>query len=188
MENAQSLAMYVAQLAGLTEADAIQRVRNPMLVQTSGEPGARRREFYTTATEVGLASNKQQSLAPMSMPRSTPLAPSEREVHAVRKRADGVFGDIISVGRTPNLDVCIARGEVSKFHAFFSRDENGRYLLTDKNSTNGTFVGINRLTSGEAQLVFDGNVVRFGVHSFIFMEAASFARFARGLETSHPHG
>jgi pSer/pThr/pTyr-binding forkhead associated (FHA) protein len=182
MENAQFLVTYVEQLGSLIETDAIQSVRNPMLVQKGGEPGGRRREFNTAATKMTPTSNKP-SLAPMR----PSLAPSDREVHPVRKRADSVFGGIISVGRTKNLDVCIASSEVSKFHAFFSRDEKGRYLLSDKNSSNGTFVGVTRLKSGEAHLVSDGVVVRFGSHSFIFMEAASFVRFARGLDTSHSH-
>ncbi len=169
MDESQSLAIYTARLARLTEADALKLVQAPMLVQTSAEQVELRQGFHTEFIDRRAALNKQS-------------APIEREVFAVRKRGDSVFGGHISVGRTQNLDVPIARSGVSKFHAFFACDVHGRYQLTDKESKNGTFVGSKRLTPGEAELVPDGIQIRFGGHAFLFMEPASFVRFVQGRQ------
>jgi hypothetical protein len=164
MSEAPTLATYLEELAGLTDADALARVPHAALVQASYEPIEQQRGFHTAYLDRSIETHAS-------------VDPEKREVFWLRKRGDGVFGGHISVGRTQNLDIAIPRAGISKFHAFFSRDAEGRYCLTDKESKNGTFVGGLRLTPGVSQVVRDGDEVRFGGHAFLFMEPASFVRF-----------
>jgi hypothetical protein len=163
MQEAHTLAGYVDELAGLPEADALVLVSAPALVQATEETGTSQRGFHTEYID------RRRGV-------QASTEPSKREVFWVRKRGDGVFGGHISVGRTQNLDIPIVRAGVSKFHGFFSIDEQGRYRLTDKDSKNGTFVGEERLIPGTAHEVRDGDQVRFGSHAFVFLEPPSFVK------------
>ncbi len=174
MEEPCSLAMYVEKLAGRAEAEAMRLAPNPMLVQVSDELGAPQQGFHTAF----LDRRGAQITATTD--------PSKREVFSVRKRGDGVFGGHISVGRTQNLDVAIVRAGISKFHAFFSQDGQGRYQLTDKESKNGTFVDGERLAPGEAQRIQDGDQIRFASHAFLFMQPLSFVRFVATVRLQAP--
>ncbi len=175
MEDSHSLAVYAEQLVSLTDAAAMNLILHPMLVQMTEETAQARQGFHTEYMDRRAAASRLGG-------------PSEREVFAVRKRGDGVFGGHISVGRTQNLDVAIVRAGISKFHAFFSLDEAGRYHLTDKESKNGTFVGGLRLLPGNAQLVADGDKIGFGGHAFVFMTPATFVPFARGVNSRRANG
>jgi len=108
------------------------------------------------------------------------LAADDREVWPIRKRADSAFSGHIGVGRTPNLDVCIARTGVSKFHAYFSERE-GVYLLSDKESTNGTFVAGERLAAGASIAMREGVKLEFANHMFTFVSAARLHRMLQSL-------
>jgi pSer/pThr/pTyr-binding forkhead associated (FHA) protein len=108
------------------------------------------------------------------------LGPDRREVLLVQKRSDSAFSGHIGVGRTPNLDVSIPRTGVSKFHAYFSPAGEG-FQLTDKDSTNGTFVGGVRLTPGMAVKLTDGVEIQFANHAFLFMMPSRFFELLRSL-------
>src|SRR4029079_14815457 len=105
-----------------------------------------------------------------------PTATSTREVLAVKKRDGALFSGHLGVGRTQNLDICIARSGVSKFQAYFSVDANGEYQLTDKESKNGTFVGGVRLAPGASIAVPDDVEVSFAGYVFRFLKPDSFYR------------
>jgi len=168
MNETPTLATHLEELAGLTDADALARVPYPVLVQASYEPLEQERGFHTAYLDLSKGAHGS-------------IDPEKREVFSIRKRGDGVFGGHISVGRTQNLDIPIPRAGISKFHAFFSQDGEGRFRLTDKESKNGTFVAGKRLTPGASELVQDGDEVRFGGHAFLFMQPAAFVRFVAGI-------
>lgn len=112
------------------------------------------------------------------------LSPAQRAVFVLEKRREGVFSELISVGRTPNLDVPLPRPGISKFHAHFSQLSQGLYALTDKESTNGTFVRGVRLEPNTPTELEDGVEVRFATYCFRFLSPRSFAqllaRFGHG--------
>ncbi|MFT3925351.1 MAG: FHA domain-containing protein [Myxococcales bacterium] len=108
------------------------------------------------------------------------LGAEDRELWPIRKRADSAFSGHIGVGRTPNLDICIARTGVSKFHAYFSERE-GVFQLTDKESTNGTFVGGERINPGTPISLRDGVKLEFANHPFTFMSPARFHRLMQSV-------
>ncbi|NUM46988.1 MAG: FHA domain-containing protein [Anaerolineales bacterium] len=53
--------------------------------------------------------------------------------------------DLIRFGREAENEICIPDGQVSRQHAQIEKTDAG-YLLTDLNSTNGTFLNDKRLT------------------------------------------
>lgn len=83
------------------------------------------------------------------------------------KAKENAFRRGITVGRTTNNDLIIDDSSISRFHAWFQRDqETGEWKLFDANSKNGTFLGASRLTPRKGvQLPRDARV-RFGeVHA-----------------------
>lgn len=72
-----------------------------------------------------------------------------------------------TVGTSPDFaDVLIDDRSVSRMHARISEDGNGDPLLTDLNSTNGTWVNGIRLQPEESVPVGKGDVIRFGETEF----------------------
>jgi hypothetical protein len=70
------------------------------------------------------------------------------------------FGQMITVGRTPNNDLVVRDTAVSKFHAYFSR-QGSVLFLHDHDSTNGTYVGRRKIDSKGIPLE-NGARVSFG--------------------------
>lgn len=68
------------------------------------------------------------------------------------------------IGRRETNDIVLTDISVSRRHAQLDHD-NGRYVLTDLNSTNGTFVNGQRITK---QLLEPGDVITFGTTVCIF--------------------
>ena len=79
--------------------------------------------------------------------------------------------DWIDVGRTPNNDISIPDNTISKLHAWFKRESNGRFTLYDAGSRNGTRVDDQRvgergraegiLLAGSASIEFGSVRARF---------------------------
>jgi pSer/pThr/pTyr-binding forkhead associated (FHA) protein len=102
-------------------------------------------------------------------------------VFLLEKRTGNVFSQQISVGRTTNMDVCLPLSGISKFHAHFSQRDDGEFMLTDNDSTNGTFVDGTALTAHAPHKLSDGCEVRFAKYAFRFMSTRRFAHLVDGL-------
>jgi pSer/pThr/pTyr-binding forkhead associated (FHA) protein len=108
---------------------------------------------------------------------STPmLGVDEPVVFSVVKNQENAFGRGITVGRTGNNDVVLDDGTVSRFHAWFQRETDGRFILTDAGSKNGSFVGGVRLTPRRPIPVSDGTRLRFGQVEVTFYLASGFTK------------
>src|SRR5579859_6895013 len=73
---------------------------------------------------------------------------------------------VVSIGRAPSNTILLNHPLVSQRHAELNRDAQGIYFLTDRGSTNGTFVNGQRL-SGRIRLA-PGAEVRIGPYRFVF--------------------
>jgi pSer/pThr/pTyr-binding forkhead associated (FHA) protein len=73
--------------------------------------------------------------------------------------------DLISIGRAKDNDIVIDNLSVSRNHARIRRQGNS-YVLTDLNSSNGTFVNKVRITKTE---ILDGDVIAIGKHQIEFI-------------------
>lgn len=111
-------------------------------------------------------------------PRPTPaISPVTQQIQA-RLVADGrhtspatfaITQTRITIGRHPDNDLVISHPSVSNRHAEI-RWENDRYVVEDKNSTNGTYVSfqgqpeqLRRITKNALR---DGSLIRFGGVSY----------------------
>ncbi|MCX7765551.1 MAG: FHA domain-containing protein [Candidatus Sumerlaeia bacterium] len=73
--------------------------------------------------------------------------------------------DILNIGRARDNDIVIENLAVSRNHARIRRI-NGKYILTDLNSANGTFVNGVRITKTE---ILHNDVISIGKHNLIFI-------------------
>lgn len=96
-----------------------------------------------------------------------------RLVFPIVKRPGTAF-DHISIGRTASMDVVLPLLQVSKFHAYFTRDAAGSYTLADAGSKNGTWIGTRRLPVRTPEPVRDGDRIRLGMYMFTFLTQAGF--------------
>ncbi|GMN47009.1 hypothetical protein TIFTF001_016185 [Ficus carica] len=80
-----------------------------------------------------------------------------------------IASDEVTVGRLPDkADLVIPVATVSAQHARIQK-KDGRLLVTDLDSTNGTFIDDKRLRSGEVATVPPGSCITFGdIHLAIF--------------------
>jgi diguanylate cyclase (GGDEF)-like protein len=69
-------------------------------------------------------------------------------------------GETGTVGRSPDADLYLADPSVSRYHARFETDANGRLALVDLDSTNGTFVNQAQLRG--RRLVDVGDRIQIG--------------------------
>ena len=77
-------------------------------------------------------------------------------------------GSRLSVGRTRESDLVIDDPSVSRSHASMVMGDDGRLRVSDTGSTNGTFIGDERIESGPAHIVEPGTEVRFGDCAAVF--------------------
>jgi hypothetical protein len=76
--------------------------------------------------------------------------------------------DEVTLGRTDASQVVLSDSGLSRKNTTFFRDGETVYVV-DENSTNGTFVGGERISGAPAQ-VFDGDVVKIGSETRVFVE------------------
>lgn len=85
------------------------------------------------------------------------------KIVAVLKGRGTPFPGMITVGRSSNNDVVLKFQTVSKFHAYFTTEDNGkRHTLTDAGSTNGCTLNKRPLGEGEKLPLTDGDTINFG--------------------------
>ncbi|MGH7297459.1 MAG: FHA domain-containing protein, partial [Polyangiaceae bacterium] len=139
------------------------------------EPGL---GFHTVSTEAA-------TRRPKSIPPPPSLAPEQLLVRIVRARhvivpigkredAGRVFSERVTVGRARNSDVVLRHESVSKFHAWFSRDEKDCYYVADASSRNGTSHNGLSLPGGTPVRLDTGDLLRFGSVEATYCDAATF--------------
>lgn len=80
----------------------------------------------------------------------------------IEKNLTFVPGGRLSVGRTKENDLAIDDISVSKYHASLLLDTEGRLVVADTGSTNGTFINGERISYGKAATVGTGDMLKFG--------------------------
>ncbi|RME56488.1 MAG: FHA domain-containing protein, partial [Deltaproteobacteria bacterium] len=74
------------------------------------------------------------------------------------------------LGRSDSCDICINESGISRRHAKITRLENGKMLVEDCVSTNGTFVNGTKIL--KSRLLEDGDELRLGPVSFTYIDEA----------------
>src|SRR5205809_160703 len=74
----------------------------------------------------------------------------------------------ISIGRAPNSDILLSKDKLtSRRHATVTY-ENGKYILHDERSANGTFVNGQQLDEMATHVLQDGDHIGIGEHELVF--------------------
>lgn len=133
---------------------------------------------FTPLTTVPTAVEKDEHHHFRTLTRvETPmLGVGEPIVFPIIKNQENAFGRGITLGRTGNNDVVLHDGTVSRFHAWFQRETDGRYILMDAGSKNGSFVAGVRLIPRRPAPVPDGTHVRFGQVELTFYLSSGFSK------------
>jgi two-component system, NtrC family, response regulator AtoC len=76
-------------------------------------------------------------------------------------------GSSVVVGRDPKCDIVIAHASVSRSHAQVECTSAGEYLVKDLESSNGTFLGAERVSTGAGARVAIGEEIRVGIARLI---------------------
>ena len=95
-------------------------------------------------------------------------------VHPLRKKHTGPFAATILIGRSQTNDVCIAHSSVSKLHARVRIEQGCILFVSDASSSNGTFVGEERLGSEVEKSLTHAAQLRFGACAFQLFEPERF--------------
>jgi hypothetical protein len=91
----------------------------------------------------------------------------------------GAEGDgRVTLGRSPQCDICIDDGSVSRIHASVSF-ERGRYYVMDEHSRNGTFINGEPLSPGVRTSMASGAYVSFGDALFLFFGPVTLRKLAK---------
>ena len=88
-------------------------------------------------------------------------------------------GTLVTLGRGVGHDVTIPDASISRFHAFVKQEE-GRFLVQDADSTNGSLVNgasVPTRAGGPATPLKPGDSVRLGRMEFTFVDAAGLQSF-----------
>jgi hypothetical protein len=153
-----------------------QGTKAPVLVNYGAKPAdSQERAFRTSFGRI------EQTHASMADGK----APPEQElgsVFLIVKKEGAPFPDQIGIGRAANTDVCLSLNSISKYHAFFSADGSGGYIVADAGSKNGSWLDGRRLAPRQPTLLVDGSRLRFGAHKFLFYTHTGFVRLLEGCE------
>lgn len=98
------------------------------------------------------------------------------------KKLDFASQSRFSVGRAGTNDIVIDDASVSKSHAAIALNREGKVLVADTGSTNGTFVSGHRIAYGKTAELKEGTELRFGDIEM----ALQFARTAKDPEPEEP--
>jgi hypothetical protein len=177
MEEPRLFMTYVDELKLIGPSRFASTISCPMMLVRSLEAVEEGEEagFDTKIThreDVGQVS--QRSERPSDRPPGPRIGPGQ--VLRVVKRHGAAFQDRIGIGRAPNVDVRLPIAQVSKYHAYVSRDGD-TWLLTDADSSNGTMVRGVPLEPRVSVLLEDTAEISFGACRLRFYTPDGFVRF-----------
>src|SRR5438876_7299058 len=81
----------------------------------------------------------------------------------------------VSIGRAPNSDILLSKDKLTSRRHATVRYEDGKYVLYDEHSANGTFVNGQQLEEMTPRVLQDGDHVGIGEHELIFHGSGSSA-------------
>src|SRR5260370_2277941 len=89
----------------------------------------------------------------------------------------------IVIGRAPTSDILLSKDKLTSRRHANVRYENGKYLLSDEHSANGTFVNGEQIQEVMPHVLRDGDKVDIGEHQLIFRAYGSPAAAIEDLRT-----
>lgn len=95
-------------------------------------------------------------------------------------------GKRLSVGRSKENDLAIADGSVSKNHGSLVINSEGKFVVADTGSTNGTFINGNRMAYGRAFEINEGDKITFGTVDVYFKRLPKQTEFVVANDEEEP--
>ncbi len=114
------------------------------------------------------------------------LATFTVQAKQIQTELNFVQGKRLSVGRSKENDLAIADGSVSKNHASLVINTEGKFMVADTGSTNGTFINGNRIAYGRAFEINEGDKVIFGTVEIFFKRLPKMTEFVVNEEEPAP--
>lgn len=107
--------------------------------------------------------------------RRASVAARDARVYAIKRREGSTSaGEDIRVGRSHDNDVWVNDAEVSKLHAVLRKGKKG-FEITDRGSTNGTFLNDKRIEKDKPTPLANYDSVRLGrAQKMQFLDAEGF--------------
>lgn len=109
------------------------------------------------------------SMAPVATPQFGALPANESTLDQIIIQAEGeaprivpINKNIMEIGRDPALDIAIQSPKVSRTHAKIERRPDGKYVITDLGSSNGTYLNDVKLLSNVQEVWMPEKTVRIG--------------------------
>ena len=90
-------------------------------------------------------------------------------VFALIKQVGNPWPERVSIGRARNNDVVLPDNSVSKLHAHYTQDKEGRMFIIDAGSRNGTVVNGRRLASNERAPVKIEDTIIIGILQLVLV-------------------
>lgn len=112
---------------------------------------------FTTQHSVAVHGHNRQTLERRLLRTPHYIVPIRK-----RKAAERAFSDRVFVGRARSTDIVLRHRSISKSHAWFECNIEGRYSVADAGSKNGTTLNGKALDPRQAQWVEQGDELRFG--------------------------
>ena len=185
----------VERARALSRVQLVREIDVPLLLVRLDEPDGELAQGLAGMTSGGgarvepgmgfhTASTDRRAKRPTTIPPPASFAPEQILVRVIRsphyvvplgKRAGAqrVFSERVTVGRARNSDVVLRHESVSKFHAWFARDEKDTYFIVDASSRNGTWRNGTALAGGEPSRLNIGDLLRFGSVEATYCDAAT---------------
>jgi hypothetical protein len=169
----------VAAIKGLEVGAFTERNPHPFLVLTpEAAPLTKKQAFGQTVVGGDRRAISAEATAQINAYR----------VFRVRKRDDGIFPGMITLGRTANNDIVVPDESVSRLHAYFRSSAagtglDGEWEVTDARSRGGTAVNSKTVEPGISQKLRSGDRVRFGQLELLFLLPAELFKMARFLSS-----
>lgn len=101
------------------------------------------------------------------------------------RRTGRSAGHLVTIGRASNNDIVIPDLSISRFHAFLKEPADGRFVLQDAGSTNGTTLNgrsVPRQGHGAPLDLKGGDTLRFGQVELTWLAADAFHAFVAQME------
>lgn len=155
---------FVDDLKRLTHADVEQQLEQAPAARAPNAPQAATRHPLRPGSEQVISADQYRGEPSPGTPAEEPVGPTE--VHCLEIKDSEVDDDLIvvepagaKIGRAPPADVVISHRSVSREHCIVGL-ANDELLVTDLNSTNGTYIDDVRIH--RATILPVGSVLRVG--------------------------
>lgn len=142
--------------------------------------GSGKKQDKKSAVQMAIQPEQEQYIQPVRKKyyneiednEATVLVTSEERGYLIRKSSGQEYlleNSTYVIGSGGQADISIdINSAVSRKHAEIGKDENGFFYIRDLNSTNGTFVGGERLVPGRTHPVGDGARIKLANEEFYF--------------------